>query len=283
MAKLVLTFDRSAERALADRAERLKSRRPPIGLNPVERAVHFLRGVHSRSTLALPQFYLLLASNNDDDEQPCAIEGYPGLIFKHAIKFSSIGTVSLACRKVFDHAATGLTGANFSKSSKENLEKVAQYWAENSGRSVQDALSALQFLQLIFRDCARAHSELLNATVPLSRRIGLLKQYADRSAAHLSMENYEVSPLDCAHVVAALVVIGEIIRSFDDPSEQATYYDTVDEASLIAARKLFPALPDIRLFQHIKVEVHSRLCWQSGADRGRKMLLEELPYAIGWY
>ena len=283
MAKLVLTLDRSAERALADRAERLKSRRPPIDLNPMERAVHFLRGTYSRATLALPQFYLLLASNNDDDEQPCGIEGYPGLIFKHAIRFSSIGTISLACRKVFDHATTGLTGASFSKCSKENLEKVAQYWASKSNRSIQDALSALQFLQLIFRDCARTHSDLLSSTAPLSRRIGLLKQYADRSAAHLSMENYEWSPLDCAHVVAALAVIGEIIRGFDDPSEQPTYYDTIDQASLIAARKLFPALPDVRLFQHIEVEAYSRRCWQSGPDLGRKMLLEELPYAIGWY
>lgn len=282
MAKLIMTLDRSAEHALADRAERLKSRFPPLKLNPLERAVHFLRGVHSRATLALPQFYLLLASNIDDDHT-CAIEGYTGVVFKHAMKFSSLGTVSLACRNTFDHATAGLTGANFSKSSDETLEKVAEYWATMSDKSAQEALAALHLLRLIFRDCARTHSELLNATAPLGRRIGLLKQYADRSAAHLSLENYEVSTLDCAHVVAALTVIGEIIRNFDDPSEQPTYYDTLDEASLIAAKKLFPALPAVRLFQHITIEMQSRLCWQWGTDRGRQMLLEQLPYAIGWF
>ena len=84
-------------------------------------------------------------------------------------------------------------------------------------------------------------------------------------------------------MVAALTIIGEIIRSFDDPTELPTYYDTLDQASLIAARKLFPALPDIRLFQNIKVEMQSRLCWQWETDRGLQMLLEQLPYAIGWF
>jgi len=89
--------------------------------------------------------------------------------------------------------------------------------------------------------------------------------------------------LDCVHVVAALTVIGEIIRSFDDPNSQPTYFDTLDEASLNAARQLFPALPNLRLFGNLQIEMQSRLCWQFGDDKGRQMLLEQLPYAIGWF
>lgn len=280
--KLTLTLDRNAERSLADRAERLKPHGPLMPLNPLERAVHFLRGVGSLATMALPAFYLFHGANTNGD-QAGAIEGYPGVVLKHAIKFSAVGTVSLSCRKAFDHGANGLTGANFAKNSNETLERVAEYWSKNSNRSFQEALAALDLLRSIFRDCAKTDTVLFNAAAPLGRRIGLLKQHADRSAAHLSLESYEFSILDCAHVVAALTVIGEIIRSFDDPHAQPTYFDTLDEASLLAARQLFPATPDIRLFQHIKIEMQSRLCWQWGIERGRRMLLEQLPYAISWF
>jgi hypothetical protein len=97
------------------------------------------------------------------------------------------------------------------------------------------------------------------------------------------LDNYEFSTLDCVHVVAALTVIGEIVRSFDDPDSQPTDFDSLDEASLSAARQLFPAMPDLRLFGGMKIEMQSRLSWQFGVDKGRQMLLEQLPYAIGWF
>ena len=58
--KLTLTFNKGAERELADRVERLKRRGRPIQLDPLERVVHFLRGTSSRATMALPAFYLFL-------------------------------------------------------------------------------------------------------------------------------------------------------------------------------------------------------------------------------
>ena len=232
--------------------------------------------------MALPAFYLFHGASTDGD-QAGAIEEYPGVVLQHAIKFSSVGTISLACRKAFDHGAKGFTGANFAKNSDETLRRVAEYWSKKSNRSLQEALIALALLRSIFRDCAKTDVELFNAAAPLGRRIGLLKQHADRSAAHLSLENYEFSILDCAHVIAALTMIGEIIRSFDSPHEQPTYFDTLDEASLTAARQLFPATPDVRLFQHIKIETQSRLCWEWGIERGQRMLLEQLPYAISWF
>ena len=132
-------------------------------------------------------------------------------------------------------------------------------------------------------DCAKTDTALFKATAPLGRRIGLLKQHANREAAHLTLESYEFTLIDCAHVVAALTMIGEIVRSFDDPGSSATYFDDLDQASLTAAKQLFPTTPDIRLFKEIKVEVQSRLCWQWGVERGKDMLLKQLPYAISWY
>jgi len=280
VSNITFTVDQTAERELADRAERLKSTGPPLQLTPLERAVQFLRGVYSRATMALPAFYLFHGAETDGH---CAIEGYPGVVLKKAIEFSSIDTISLSCRKAFDHGASGLTGANFAKNSDENLLKVAEYWSAKSDRSVQEALAALALLRSIFRDCSKTEAALFSTSAPLGRRIGLLKQYANRSAAHLSLEGHAFCTIDCAHLVAALTMIGEIIRSFDDPHTQANYFDTLDAASLSGARQLFPEMPDVRLFGHIKIEMQSRLCWQWGIERGRQMFLEQLPYAISWF
>ncbi|MCL4801046.1 MAG: hypothetical protein KJ025_15745 [Burkholderiales bacterium] len=280
-AKLKITVDRSAERILANRSDRLTPRDAPMQLTPYERSIHFLRGVHSRAAIALPAFYLFLGASAESKE-PYPIEGYPGVVFKHVIEHSSISTVSLSCRKIFDHRA-GLTGASFAKSPDVVVAKVAEHWATKSSRPLEDAMAALEFLRSIFRECAKADSTLLKESTALSRRIGLLKQYANRSAAHLSLEDYEFSLLDCAHLVAAMTVIGEIIRSFDDPMSQSDYFDEIDNAGLRAAIHLFPGMPNLRLFRSISIETQSRLCWEWGSDRGRHMLLEELPYAIGWF
>jgi len=281
MAKLVIKIDRSAEQILADRVQGLKPTGPPIHLTPLQQAVQFLRGVHSCATLTLPAFYLHLGSTGKG-EPPCSIAGYPGLILKHSLQFSSIGTIALSCRKAFD-TAKGLTGAKFSQLSDSTLTEVAEYWANSSGRPNQDAYAALDLLRSVFRDCAKGETQLMAAPAPLGRRIALLKQYADHAAAHLSLDTYEFSTLDCVHVVAALTVIGEIIRSFDDSNSPPTYFDTLDEASFNAAKQLFPTLPNLRLFGNIQIEMQSRLCWQFGGNKGRQMLLEQLPYAFGWF
>jgi hypothetical protein len=83
-AKLTITLDQT-EHALADRAERMKRRSAPMELDAVGRSIHFLRGVNSRAMMTLPAFYLFLGANTSSDK-PCAIKGYPGLVFKHAIR-----------------------------------------------------------------------------------------------------------------------------------------------------------------------------------------------------
>lgn len=281
MAKISLKLDRSAESELTRPAKRLARKAESFQLNPLERGVHFLRGVGSRATMALPAFYLFNAAASDASS--CLIDGYAGNVLKHSIRYSSLATVALACRKAFDHGAKGLTGANFAKTSDTTLAEHADYWARHSNRPLQEAQAALCLLRSVFRDCAKTDANLFKDATLLGQRIGVLKQYADRSAAHLSFEDYAVAALDCAHVVAALTLIGEIIRSFDDSSSLPTYFDALDEAALDAANQLFPATPGLRLFQHMNVETQARLCWQFGIEQGRSILLEQLPYTIGWY
>lgn len=280
--KIKIRVNDDESKALAARAQRSQPSGPPLRPDPTTSTVQFLRGVSSLATLALPAFYLFLGSNPQDSDA-CSVPGYPGAVLKHSVQFSSINTITLSCRKAFDHAANGLTGAAFAKSSNETLFKVAQYWANSSERPANEATSALALLCSTFRTCSHTSSKLLAGTTTLGKRIGLLKQHADRSAAHLTLENYEFSLLDCAHVVGALTLIGEIIRSFDDATAGSQYFDELDEAALAAARSLFPQLPDLRLFGHMKIADQARWCWKHDLKMGQQMLFEQLPYATGWF
>ncbi|MES2884004.1 MAG: hypothetical protein V4709_04325 [Pseudomonadota bacterium] len=270
-----------SERArLAARAQKQKPSEQRLQLTDKEQKIHFLRGVGSRASIALPAFYLFMGASIREGK--CSIAGYPGAVFQHSTEFSSCSTVSLCCRKVFDHAR-GMTGADFSKVSDQTFAEVADYWANSSGRNVDDAAAALALLKVVFRQCSRSPSELLGHSPILGKRIGLLKQHADRVAAHLSLEHYEFSLLDCAHVVAALTVLGEIVVSFDDKTRGSGYFNDLDKAAYDAAKYLFPNLPEHRLFDGVDIAMQARGYWQLGADNGARLILEELPYATGWF
>lgn len=286
VAKLILTKDNTAERELEARARKMKPAGRPAALTPVERAIHFLRGVESRAGFALSEFYLFLGSTQNEPVK-CSVEGYPGKVLTHSLAFSSINTISLACRKVFDHKPNGpnLTGSSFAKTSDETLKEVAAFWSERSSRSEEEAITALLLLRDLFSDCSKNESQLLDVSKSstLGRRIGVLKQHANREAAHLSLEYYEFEIRDCAHVVAALCHLGEIVRSFDRPDANPDYYNELDVGAHSAAKSIFPEMPDIRLFQEIEVEPQARLCWQWGIERGKQMFHEQLPHAMGWW
>jgi hypothetical protein len=192
-----------------------------------------------------------------------------------------LNTIALACRKAFDHGR-GLTGAAFGRISDLTLEKHAEHWARYSAQNKEDAYIALHFLRTFFAKCSKKPDALFKEGTTLGRRIGFVKQYADRSAAHLSLEYYEFDTLDIAHVVAALTLVGSIICSFDNGAPPE-YFNQIDEAAFDAAVALFPDTPRIRLFEHMKVEMQARLCWQWGEERGMHMLTEQLPYAISWF
>ena len=97
MAKLILTKDNTMEKELEARAKKMKPSGPPAVLTPAERAIHFLRGVNSRAGFSLSEFYLFLGSTQKGAIK-CSIDGYPGKVLTHSLAFSSINTISLACR-----------------------------------------------------------------------------------------------------------------------------------------------------------------------------------------
>lgn len=266
---------------MANRAKRLASTRPLKGLDDFVVSVQFLRGVASLSVLSLSSFYLYLATNIKENNQ-CSIAGYPGKILQNQIYFSSLNTIALACRKAFDQGPKGLTGAKFGTASAETLEKHAKYWAENSDQSVEDAYRALHFLQTIFAKCSKSPSVLLKSESTLGRIIGFMKLYANRSAAHLTLDEYEFDGFDVAHVVAALALVGSIICSFDDDSPP-DYFNQIDKAAFDGAITLFPSLPKTRLFEDMNIAKQGRNYWQFGEELGIRMLMDQLLHAIGWF
>ncbi len=281
MAKLIATFDDSERQALAVRARKQKPSGQPFPLTDLQRMVHFLRGVGTRASMALPAFYFFIGAT--DRERSCSIEGYPGVVFLHSTEFSSCSTISLCCRKVFDHAR-GMTGNSFSRLSDLTLSEIATYWSKSSGRPVDDAARALKLLRNVIRECSQSPTALLegDGTV-LGRRVALLKQHADRVAAHLSLDNYEFSLMDVAHVVAALAILGETVISFDDASRGPQFFNELDKASHDAAKALFPNLSEHRLFDGIAVSALAQRCWSEDPAYGARLIIDHLPYTTGWY
>jgi hypothetical protein len=282
--RLILKVDRSTEIELAARSRRMTRTGQPLRLDPVARSVQFLRGIGNRVTMALPAFYMFYAADTRKKAE-CSIDGFAGVVTRSYLNFSSANTIALCTRQAFDHAGKGanLTGKGFASSSDQVLAQHAEFWAKKSGRPEDDALSALLLLRRLFDDCSKKDTVLLAEDSPLATRVGLLKQYADRNVAHLSSDVYEVGLLDVAHVVAALTIVGEVIRSFDDSRLQQDYFNDLDEAAAHAAGALFPSTTIPRLFKRMDVEAQARACWKVDVNAGLDMLHRRLPYAIGWW
>jgi hypothetical protein len=278
--KIVFTFKDDSKDDLFARSQRMIRNGPPFKLVGTGRSVQFLRGVFSRASLCLPAFYYFLGSASAHDEAKTSPD-FPFKVAQTYSEFSDLNTLSLNCRKIFDHASKpDLTGANFAKSSDATLQEHAKYWSNISARSIHEALTALKFLRRFFSECSKTDTELLQADSQLQKRIGLLKQHADRAAAHLSLENYELDIKDLAHFTGACVLVGEIIRSFDSPSLGPNYFNEVDAGSYQAAKRIFPQISKFQLFANIKLEQQARIYWQF-EDEGIYMLLNRLHYALG--
>ena len=200
-----------------------------------------------------------------------------------ALEQSSLQTIALACRSIFDDNRKGLTGKRIASLSDETLASVAQCWADGSGRSVEDASKALAVLKRLFKRCAQPEKVLLDRPSLLERRVGLLKYYAQRQAAHISLEDYLFDVLDLIHVAAAIVMIGAIIIDFDDPSRGASYFDSIDEGGWKAAKQVFPDLPIDRIFKSWNIQQQAALNWRIAQIDGVEYLLNQLPSAIGYW
>src|SRR5690606_6106725 len=131
----LLSIKSESELALPKRANGLLSSKRPFKLSPYEKSIQFLRGVDSKAGFSLAGFYLYLASRAESPNIT-VIDGYPGVVFQSYIKHSTLGNLSLACRKIFDHGVKGgLTGAVFAKTSDDLLRQHAEYWSKSSGRT----------------------------------------------------------------------------------------------------------------------------------------------------
>ena len=253
----------------------------PFRLVGTGRSVQFLRGVFSRSSMCLPAFYYFLGS-------ACAHEtaketsDYSFKVAQTYSEFSDLNTLTLACRKMFDHAAKpDLTGANFAKLPDQALSEHAKYWASYSHKSMEDCLSALLFLRKFFTEYSKTDSALLQKDGSLHKRIGLMKQHADRAAAHLSLQDYALDIKDLAHFTAAATIVGEIIRSFDNPCTSDQYFNDVDQGAYDAAKKLFPQIGPFRLFRTMRVHQQARFYWRHQDHESVQSYFDQLQWALG--
>lgn len=279
--KIVFTFKDVAKEELDARSKKLVRDGAPFKLAGVNLSVHFLRGVFSRASLCLPAYYYLLGSTSAHEVAKRSSD-YPFKVAQSYSEFSDLNTLTLSCRKLFDHSKKpDLTGGNFSKLSDEILRAHASYWAKHSPRSENDAFVALKFLRRFFSECSQTDTSLLRAQSQLQKRIGALKQHADRAAAHLSLEDYSLSIIDLTHFTAACVVVAEIIRSFDIPTMGPGYFQGLDAASYQAAKRIFSQIPRFQLFAGWNLENQARLYWEWGEDFGIHMLLNQIQHTLG--
>lgn len=272
----LLDFGDDVRKELENRAIRLNRKGPPFSMDSLTHSVLFLRGAFSRAVMCLPAFYYYFGAKCADEEKRTSEDG-PFLIAQAYSKFSDLNTLTLNCRKVFDHDPKGLTGGNFAKSSDSDLRKHAEYWSEISSKNVDEAQMALIFLRALFKECTSTNSQLLQKPTLLHKRIGLLKQHADRAAAHLSLDDYALNLRDLAHVTAALVIVGEIIKCFDDPTKSETYFSNIDKLSLGAAIRIFPDMSSKQLFGSAMIEQYARDCWTGNHVSGLEEIMDKLP------
>lgn len=268
---------------LASRSKRMLRTGQPFKLVGVSRSVQFLRGVFSRSSMCVPAFYYFLGSASAY-EAAKTTDDYAFKVAQTYSEFSDLNTITLTCRKIFDHATkSDLTGANFAKLTDNVLQEHAEYWSKSSGESTDDCLQALNFLRRFFSEYSKTDTDLLKADGWLHKRIGLLKQHADRAAAHLSLEDYSLDIPDLAHFTAALAVVGEVVRSFDNRALGSDYFNQVEQASYEVAKRLFPQIPKFQLFGNMRVQQQARFYWRHQSFESIQSYFDQLQFALGDY
>lgn len=231
--------------------------------------------------MCLPAFYYFLGSASTHEAAKSTTD-YSLKVAQTYSEFSDLSTLTLACRKMFDHAAKpDLTGANFAKTSDQVLTEHAEYWAKCSKKPVEECLFALLFLRKFFAEYSKTDSALLQKDGWLHKRIGLIKQHADRSAAHLSLQDYSLDILDLAHFTASAAIVGEIVRSFDKSFTGDQYFNQVDQGSHEAAKKIFPQISDFRLFGTVQVHQQARFYWRHQDHDSIQSYFDQLQWALG--
>jgi hypothetical protein len=201
-----------------------------------------------------------------------------------ALEQFALHAIALTCRSVFnDSRSDELSGRRIAGLTDETLVAVARYWSNHSKKSQEEATKALALLRELFARCARSKDDLLKDQPSLLEgRIGLLKYYANRQAAHITLDYFLFDNVfDIVHVAAAIILIGAIIVDFDDPGRGNQYFDSVDEGAWQAAKGLFPHMPIERIFKNWKIHQQAALMWKM--PNGVDYILNQLPMAIGYW
>jgi hypothetical protein len=277
---LQISWTDHAPTKLAARVQEFRRRDQQVDLDGKVASIQFLRGAAARAGFALPALYLALGARMlpDSERRP-----HWQVVQAAALEQSSLQTISLACRAIFDDSKSRLSGKRIARMRSDTLESVAKYWSENSGRTMEDASKALDFLRSLFIRCAQPEKVLLDQPSLLERRIGLLKYHAHRQAAHISIEDYLFDILDLVHVTAAIVLIGAVISDFDNASGTDRYFDSIDEGGWMAAKTVFPGLPIKRIFNGWDIHTQAALTWKRPYADGVEYVLNQLPTALGYW
>jgi hypothetical protein len=262
------------------RIAEFRKRDAHIELDPSTKSIQFLRGVAGRATFVLPALYAQWGAQISLADRS---QLYWQRVQAANADYSSLQTISLACRAIFDDSNDGMTGKNFAKVTDAGLRLVADYWSESSGQSITDALKALNLLRSLFKRCSHPSKKLFDASSLLERRVGLVKYHADRLAAHITLQTYLFHTWDLVHVVAAIAVVGAMIIEFDDKTRGNQYFDAIDEAAWQAAVNTFPRMSGNRLFHAFNIHQQARAYRKTAGLDGLHMLLNQLPSAIGYW
>jgi hypothetical protein len=276
--KLRITWTDYAPKKLSARIEEFKRRNSRVELDARVEAIQFLRGTAGRASYVLPALYLAIGARSLPTDQGSS---HWQVVRAASLEQSSLHTIALACRSIFDDSRSRMSGKKIARLNDQTLASVAEYWSERPQRPLEDASKALALLRRIFYRCAQPERVLIDRPSLLERRIGLVKYYAHRQVAHISLEDYLFDILDLIHVVAAIVVIGAIILEFDDPSRAENYFDSIDEGGWQAAKEVFPSLPIERIFKGWNIHRQASLNWRIPQIDGVEYILNQLPSAIG--
>lgn len=266
------------------RMERVAIPPPALDMKPPTRAIHFLRAASGRASISLPAFYIFLGAEASTDAQRKSWT-HPQLVKHYTLRFSAIGTIALCTRSIFDHKLkSGLYAKSVTKLSPKDFQKVSEYWANGDSTKEEDARRALVFVQSLLARCAVGINDAKKSSCILTRRVALLKAYADREAAHISLHHYEFNLLDAVHVVAATALLGAVIHNFDGRENTgAQYLNAIDQAAYATGMELFPELGCMpRLFDGKDVESMLRNLYSGQIRDGVQYLSTWLLSALGW-
>jgi hypothetical protein len=284
MARIAID-SRLAELSWADQVEASYQRTastPPMRLKPVERAVLYLRAVAGRAEFALSSFYLLVAAREATVRKP---ERYTEMVLAHNIEFVAQGTVAMTARKIFDTSpkTDRLSAHALTSADEPCISKVCEYWQEKGDANKTDLENALTFMRRLLVLAQDVKTDLPTQRTLLSKRVRLLKRYADRESAHIGLNNAEFAILDMAQVVAVLTLMAALIRHYDRPSTPRDHFMQLDSAARDAAVSVFPTIVIPSLFEHCDPLAESLRFAQFDETALRDVVGNRLLDTLGWW